>query len=279
MLGQQDAVVLGTFDERYTMEGTSQTAEKRPAQPPSASKRTLAVLEAALMNERFTDIVDQADLPKSTVHRLLGLLVESEFITGDAELGYRAGRRFMTLAGRALSEIDIAALAQPVVDLLVADVDCTVHVGAVTGDEMVYIIRTDSSKPYRMRSRVGLSIPMHSTGMGKAVLAFRDSDEVRGYAERTGLPARTETTFTEIEPFLEELGRVRDRGYALDLGENEVGTVCVSAPIFNHRGEPAYGISISSISVEHPGTSIERFAPQAVAAATEISQLLGAQLS
>lgn len=261
------------------MEDPSQAADQRPAQPPSASKRTLDVLEAAVMNERFTDIVDEAGLPKSTVHRLLGLLVEAEFITGDAELGYRAGRRFMTLAGRALSDLDIAALAQPIVDELVADVDCTVHVGAVTGDDMVYIIRTDSSKPYRMRSRVGLSIPMHSTGMGKAVLAHRSADDVRGYAERTGLPRRTDTTLTEIDPLLEELAGVRARGYALDLGENEVGTVCVSAPIFNHRGEPAYGISISSIAVEHPDTSIERFAPQAVAAATEISQLLGAQPS
>ncbi|MBP1326799.1 IclR family acetate operon transcriptional repressor [Leucobacter exalbidus] len=244
----------------------------------SAGQKTLAVLEAALLNERFTDIVDTAQLPKSTVHRLLAFLVESEFITGDATDGYHAGRRFMTLAGRALSKLDIAALAQPIVDRLVADVDCTVHVGAVTGDEMVYLIRTDSSKPYRMRSRVGLAIPMHSTGMGKATMAYREEEFVRAYAERTGLPARTDATYTDVELLLEELARVNSRGYALDLGENEIGTVCVSAPIFNHRGEAAYGMSVSSILLEHPGTSIERLAPQAVAAANEISRLLGARI-
>lgn len=249
----------------------------KPAAP-SASQKTLAVLEAALLNERFTDIVDAAELPKSTVHRLLAFLVDSEFIAGDATDGYHAGRRFMTLAGRALSDIDIAALAQPIVSELVQDVDCTVHVGAVAGDEMVYLIRTDSSKPYRMRSRVGLAIPMHSTGMGKATLAYRDEEFVRGYAKRTGLPARTETTFTDVELLLEELAQVNARGYALDLGENEVGTVCVSAPIFNHRGEVAYGISVSSILLEHPGTSIADLAPQAVAAANEISRSLGARI-
>ncbi|MFT4044399.1 MAG: IclR family transcriptional regulator [Gordonia sp. (in: high G+C Gram-positive bacteria)] len=260
------------------MAGVELAAATNNTASTSMSEKTLAVLEATVLHERFTDIVEASGLPKSTVHRILAILVDSEFVTGNAEHGYRAGRRFMTLAGRAISNISIGAIAQPVVDRLVGEVDCTVHVGAVSGDEMVYIIRTDSaSKPYRMRSRVGLSISMHSSGMGKAVLACRDSESVRSYAERTGLPARTEHTLTELDALLAELAQVRDRGYALDLSENESGTVCVSAPIFDFSGEPAYGISVSSIAVEHPGRAIEQFAPQVKAAAESISRLLGSR--
>ena len=249
---------------------------ERHAPSSGASHKTLGVLEAALLNERFTDIVDAAGLPKSTVHRILATLVDEGFVSGDAERGYRAGPRFMTLAGRALSGVDISQLAQPVVDRLVAAVDCTVHVGALAGDEMVYIIRTDSSKPYRMRSRVGLAIPMHSTGMGKAVLASWPVERVREYAARTGLTARTDATITDLARLEEALAQIRDQGYALDLGENEVGTVCVSAPIYDHAGRVTHGLSVSSIALDHPGSSIEALAPDAVAAADEISRLLGA---
>ncbi|MGP6170167.1 IclR family transcriptional regulator [Microbacterium sp. A196] len=241
-----------------------------------ASQKTLEVLEAALLNDRFTDIVADTGLPKSTVHRILATLVAEGFVFGDADHGFRAGPRFMALAGRAISELDMSEIAQPVVDRLVAEVDCTVHVGVVSGDEMVYIIRTDSSKPYRMRSRVGLAIPLHSTGMGKVVLAARSDGDVAALAQRTGLPAYTDATITDLGRLQEEFAKIRERGYALDLGENEVGTVCVSAPIRDHTGRVTSGLSVSSIALEHPGCSIEELAPFAVAAGNEISRLLGA---
>lgn len=241
----------------------------------SASMKTLVVLEAALTNERFTDIVDAAALPKSTVHRILATLVEEGFVAGDADSGYRAGGRLLAIAGRVLSAADSTTLARPISEKLVADVDCTVHFGVHSGDEMVYLIRSDSSKPYRMRSRVGLGIPLHTSGMGKTVLAHWDPADVERYAERTGLPARTGATLVNLPDLLSSLADVRERGYALDLGENEVGTVCVSAPVFDHTRRATHGLSISSIALEHPGSTIEALAPEVMAAAREISRLLG----
>lgn len=62
----------------------------------------------------------------------------------------------------------------------------------------------------------------------------------------------------------------------MDLGENEVGTVCVSAPIRDHTGKVAHGLSISSIALEYPDDTIGQFSEQAKAAAKAISDLLGA---
>ncbi len=99
----------------------------------------------------------------------------------------------------------------------------------------------------------------------------------RGYAVRTGLPARTPSTITTVDGLLAASAEVHARGYALDLSENEAGTVCVSAAIHDYTGRATHGLSISSIALEHPGESIAMFAPQAIAAAAEISALLGAQ--
>lgn len=249
--------------------------DTRPAPSAGASEKTLRVLEASIVYDRFTDIVEETGLAKATVHRILATLVEQRFITGDSERGYHPGPRFLGIAGRAISQLDISSIAEPIVDALVREVDCTIHVGAVNGFEMVYVIRRDSSKPYRMASRVGLSLPMHCSGMGKAVLANWPGEQVDRLISEVGLPARTDRTITSAEDLHRELSAVRSRGYALDLGENEVGTVCVSTAIRDHAGQVKYGLSISSIALEHPDSSIEQFAPQAIAAAEAISRALG----
>ncbi|MGM1030403.1 MAG: IclR family transcriptional regulator [Actinomycetota bacterium] len=258
------------------MTAEPRTLDTSPAPSVGASEKTLRVLEAAILHDRFTDIVEETGLAKATVHRILATLVEQEFITGDSERGYQPGARFLGVAGSALSRLDISAIAEPIVDELVREVDCTIHVGVVNGFEMVYVLRADSSKPYRMGSRVGLSMPMHCSGMGKAVLAAWSPEQVDRLVAEVGLPARTDATITDPARLHEELARVRDRGYAMDLGENERGTVCVSAPIRDHLGRVTHGLSISSIALEHPGSSIEQFAPQAIAAADAISHALGA---
>lgn len=249
-----------------------------PAPSMGASEKTLRVLEAAILYDRFTDIVEETKLPKATVHRILATLSELKFVTGDSDRGYHPGSRLLGIAGRAISRLDISFIAEPIVDELVREVDCTIHVGVANGFEMVYVIRKDSTKPYRMASRVGLSMPMHCSGMGKAVLASWSPEQVDRLVTEVGLPARTDKTITDAGQLTAELESVRKRGYALDLGENERGTVCVSAPIRDHLGRVMYGLSISSLELEYPGSSIEQFAPQAIAAADAISRALGSSV-
>ena len=124
------------YTRARTNRGDMDHAQERQTPVPSASQKTLGVLEAALLHERFTDIVDASGLPKSTVHRILASLVDEGFIAGDAERGYRAGARFMTLAGRALSALDISQLAQPVVDALVVLTRIVVDIGETSGVEL-----------------------------------------------------------------------------------------------------------------------------------------------
>ena len=132
-----------------------------------ASEKTLLVLEAALTHSRFSEVVEATGLAKATTHRIVGTLVDSGFVTVDTDGNYLPGPKILSLAGVALARIDISAIARPFVDALVAQSHCTVHLGVVNGDEIIYLIRADSDRPYVMPSRVGLSIPMHSTGIGK----------------------------------------------------------------------------------------------------------------
>ncbi len=241
----------------------------------NASEKTLLVLEAVLTHDRFTDVVQATGLAKATVHRILATLVDREFVAVSPAGGYLPGPKILSLAGAVLQRIDISAIAQPFVDELVAKVHCTVHVGVVNGDEVIYLIRSDSDKPYRMPSRVGNTIPLHSTGIGKAVLASYHDDAVERFVQRAGLPRITERTITDLPTLRAELERVRELGYSRDREENVPGVACVAAPIRDHTGTVRYGLSISTITLEHSPEQVDAMAPDAIATADKISRALG----
>jgi DNA-binding IclR family transcriptional regulator len=242
---------------------------------PSASEKTLLVLEAALTHARFTEVVEATGLAKATTHRILGTLVDRRFVSVAADGSYLPGPKILSLAGRALERIDISAIAQPFVDDLVALSHCTIHLGVVNGDEIVYLIRADSNKPYLMPSRVGLAVPMHSTGIGKVVLSDYTDDELERFVARAGLPFRTEHTITTRDGLRAEIGRVRTAGYALDREENVPGVGCVAAPVHDHTGTVRYGVSISTLLLEHTSDQIEAMAPMVTETAAKISTALG----
>ncbi len=240
-----------------------------------ASEKTLLVLEAALTHSRFSEVVEATGLAKATTHRIVGTLVDSQFVTVDAEGNYLPGPKILSLAGMALQRIDISAIARPFIDELVAVTHCTIHLGVVNGDEIIYLVRADSDRPYLMPSRVGLSIPMHSTGIGKVVLSSRDDDELERFVARAGLPARTEHTITTLTGLRSEIADVRRLGYALDREENVPGLGCVAAPIRDHTGTVKYGISISTLLIEHTVAEIEAMSGLAIGTAAKISAALG----
>jgi len=241
----------------------------------SASEKTLLVLEAALNQPRFSDVVEATGLAKATVHRILSTIADAGFITVAQDGSYLPGPKILSLAGRALQRIDISAIAQPFVDDLVDVVHCTVHVGVVNGDEIVYLIRSDSDKPYQMPSRVGHAIPLHTSGIGKVVLSDYTDDALERLVARTGLPRRTEHTITTLEALRAEIADVRRLGYALDREENVPGVACVAAPIRDHTGATRYGLSISTLTLEHTLEQIEAMSGLAIATADQISTALG----
>jgi DNA-binding IclR family transcriptional regulator len=243
-----------------------------------ASEKTLMVLEAALTHSRFTDVVEETGLAKATTHRILGTLVNRRFVTVDVNGNYLPGPKILSLAGLALQRTDISAIAKPFVNELVAKTHCTVHLGVANGDEIIYLVRADSDRPYVMPSRVGLAIPMHSTGIGKVVLGSWTDDELERFVARAGLPARKEHTITSLPALRSEVTHVRRLGYALDREENVPGLGCVAAPIRDHTGTVKYGISVSTLLIEHTPEQIEAMSGMTVETADKISDALGYQL-
>lgn len=242
----------------------------------SASDKTLRVLEAALRHSRFHEVVVATGLPKATVHRIAATLADHEFIT-VADGAYLPGPKALALAAAALERLDISALARESVDAALDATGCTVHLGALNRDEIIYVDIRESAKPYRMPSRIGRAIPLHTSAIGKAVLATWPEARLNTFIERSGLPPRTPNSFTSAEAFRREIARIRDRGYAIDDEENEPGIRCIGAAILDHTGEASHGISASTLALEHDRAAVESMAKDVTAAAGRIGARLGAK--
>ncbi|MCT9932866.1 IclR family transcriptional regulator [Planotetraspora sp. A-T 1434] len=242
----------------------------------SSIDKALAVLEAIADHHRVTDIAAATGVSKSTVHRILQSLVEWGFVRADGSGGYEPGPRILTLAGRVMTRFDPARQAGEALRSLHERTGYTTHFAIRNGDEAVYVEKLEGRRPYQMPSRVGMSLRLHSTAIGKAILAELPDAEVREIAGHTGLVRLTPNTLTDVEALVAHLAEVRAVGYAIDDEENVPGLRCVAAPVFDHTGRVLGGISISALVMDMDRDDLEGFAAEVVAAAREVSVALGA---
>jgi len=237
--------------------------------------KALTVLEALAEHSRVTDIAADTGLPKSTVHRILQSLLGRGFARSDGNGGYLPGPRILTLAGRVMSRFDPAQHASVALRELRDSTGLAVHFAIRSGDEAVYVDKLEGRRPYQMRSRIGMSVPLHTTAIGKAVLAQLSEPEVVEIVERAGMRPMTRRSITEIPVLVRQLVEASERGYAIDDGENDPGISCIGAPIFDHTGTVMGGVSISAlafeINVDDPSLTAA-----VIAAARDVSLALGA---
>lgn len=187
---------------------------------------------------------------------------------------YRIGLYALRLGSLVLKRIDLRDISAPFLRRLAAQTGETVHLVIRDGLRVVYIDKVESSKTIRMHSQIGLRNPMYCTGVGKAFLAFSPRALTEAVIAE-GMTAFTENTFASGEMLLEELARIRERGYALDNGEHELDVRCVAAPIFNITGDPVASISLSMPKWRMPDDRIEEMGALLRTTTQEISRQLG----
>jgi DNA-binding IclR family transcriptional regulator len=242
----------------------------------SSIDKTLAVLEALAEHHRVTDIALATGVSKSTVHRILQALVMWGFARPDGLGRYEPGPRILTLAGRVMYRFDPARHASSALRALCEATGYTTHFAIRSIDEAVYVDKQERRRPFQMPSRIGMSVALHTTAIGKAILAQLDDEEVLATCRRAGMARRTPNSLTSEEDLLSHLARVRARGYAVDDEENEPGIRCVGAPVFDHTGQVLGGISISTLAIDLDMAGLEARAPEVMAAARDVSAALGA---
>jgi IclR family acetate operon transcriptional repressor len=184
------------------------------------------------------------DMPKSSTHRYLVTLQELGLAERKNDDRFTLGIKVIELAGSFLVKSDIRNESQAVMDDLADKTGETIHLAVPFGTEVVYIAKVESKHALGMFSHIGAHLPMHCTALGKAILAFSDQ-KLQHLVLSQPMALLTPNSITSPKALIKELDRVRSHGYAVDNEENEVGILCVGAPIFDYTNTPIAAISIS----------------------------------
>ncbi len=190
---------------------------------------------------------EAADLPLPTIHRLIRTLVSGGYVRQLPSRQYALGPKLIRLGESAAGLI--GEWARPHLFELVKATGETANMAVLDGTEAVYVAQVPSAHAMRMFTEVGRAVFLHCTGVGKALFTQISDEEVCSIVARTGLPAQTENTHTDIDELLADLELSRCRGYAIDEGEQEIGVRCFAVPVLD---APA----LTAISVSGPAARI-----------------------
>lgn len=204
----------------------------------------------------LSELSTSTDLPLPTVHRLLRTLVSLGYARQVADRRYTLGPRLVRLGDAASRQL--GTLALPELRALVDELGETANMAVLDGDMVVYVAQAPSAHSMRMFTEVGRRANLHNTGVGKALMARFTDDAVRAVVARTGLQTPTPRSIGTIEALLAELAAIRERGYAIDDEEQEIGVRCYAMVV---PGVP----TPTAVSVSGPITRVdETFGARAV---------------
>jgi DNA-binding IclR family transcriptional regulator len=230
----------------------------QPAAPPvTPQKPAIQVIER--MNA-LLDVLARQDEPvalkalaqgtglhPSTAHRILNDLVLARMVDRTEPGLYQLGMRLLELGNLVKARLNVRdAAAGPMRELhrLTGE---TINLSVRQADEIVYIERAVSERSGMQVVRaIGGRAPLHLTSTGKLFLAADDVRAVRSYGMRTGLAGQTRNSITSLPTLERELDEVRQKGFARDNEELELGVRCIAAAIRDDAGRLVAGLSISA---------------------------------
>lgn len=243
---------------------------------PKALIKGLALVElvAAAGPVRLVDLVEWSGLPRPTALRLLDALRDHDVVQQTTSGAYVLGPTLAVWGQKYLEGLDLLAQAEDIMASLSSKTRETCFLGVRDGSQVLYVAKADSAQAVRPAARVGSRNPLHSTAIGKALLAFGPEQLVEPYLQEP-LEMKTPNTIADPQRLLVEFDTIRQRGYSVDDVENEDGVRCVAAPVRDHTGLTVAAISVSAPAYRFELEDLSRLAPQVVAAAQELSRRIG----
>ena len=223
------------------------STDKNPIQ---VADRIFQVLEILARDGQcgLTNLSNELQLNKTTVHRVLNSLIHMGYAKQDQGTAkYSLTCKIWEIANQLLNHIDIVDIARPHLKELMRKTEETVHLVQRDGANAVYIDKVESNmNAVRLVSKVGKSIPLYCSGVGKALLADMTDEKIQSIWAQSDLNPFTKHTILNFEQFMNQIRQIRKTGYAVDDEENEQGVRCVAVSIYDYNGSSKYALSISA---------------------------------
>ncbi len=237
-----------------------------------------AILDALCQGragKRLSALAREVGIPKTSALRILGTLCKLGVVRHDETTHlYWAGPRLLDYSRAHLGIApDMISAFYQVATPVNAALNETMQLAILTGTEVTFLARLDSSRAVRLVTQVGRRLPAHTTAAGKAILAFSPPAVVREVVT-PGLVRLTDRTVTEPAAFLSLLEQVRINGYASEVEESTTDLSCFAAAVFGAEGQVCAGLTVCIPTADIAPDRAQRLIATAQDTAHRISALL-----
>ncbi len=179
---------------------------------------------------RASTLADHVDRPISTVHDYLKTLEEIQYVT-KADNVYRPGTRFLEIGEAERMKQPLYRVAEPELESLADETGELVSLMIEEHGKGVLLDIKEGEDAIQLHTYPGVRMPLHSSALGKCILAHLPDERVDEIIDEHGLPAMAKNTVTDRDTLDEQLTKVCEQGYVIDRGERIDGVLCLAAPI------------------------------------------------
>ncbi len=210
---------------------------------------------------------------KSSVFRLLYTLEELGYVARHGQR-YRLAAKCALLGKLAAAHVRFSEVALPYLERIRQEFHETLNLAVPDHGSVLYLEVLESPHPLRAVVRPGHRGPLHTSALGKCLIAYDSEDELRQILNPDNLEKVTPSSISRFEVLVQEMARVRQLGYAVDDREDSEGTRCVGTPIFADGPKPIAAISLSAPAVRLSKAQLKVVARRIREAGEEISRRL-----
>ncbi|MDA8747879.1 IclR family transcriptional regulator [Litoreibacter sp.] len=218
------------------------------------------------------------DLSESpaTVYRILVTLEGRGLVEFDRnEQVWHIGPRAFVIGARFLRRTSLVDRARPILRGLMAETGETANLGIEQKGSVMFVSQVETYASIRAFFPPGTVTRLHASGIGKALLAEMGVAGIEGFLKSAPFERYTEFTLTDQQSLMDDLKLTKQRGYAIDGEERNIGMRCIAAPVFDVHGEAVAGLSVSGPTSRVGTDQIAALGHSVVAAANTLSIAIG----
>ncbi len=227
--------------------------------------RGLIVLEKVVQAQRpisATDLIEELNLPKATVNRILQQLEDEGLLQREpVSRRYMPGPRTREMALGVMSNKALGAPRHAILQALSEEIGETCNCTMLDGDHTVYFDRVEANWPYRIQLPVGSKLPLHCTASGKLYLAHMNARMRQRLINAAPLKRYTDRTVTDPVLLFDELKRIEEEGIGIDNEEFMAGMVAVAVPVFNDSNDICFTVAVHAPTVRKPLEALRQYVP------------------
>jgi IclR family KDG regulon transcriptional repressor len=223
-----------------------------------------------------TEISKELNMLPSKISRMLGTMEKEGFLERNPETGkYRLGIRFFELGMVYAFHFPLRRIIRPHMEQMAKELNFTVSWGILRNNRVIVVDQIRNMNIDLLAHRIGLNLPIHTTSIGKALLAYLPEEEQDKILGSINLRKLTNFTIVDKKVIKESLNLIRERGYSTDEGETHEDLNCIAAPIKNGNGDVIAAINLTDEKSRTSSEKLFQFAPYLKEKALFVSRQLG----